>query len=217
MRNVLHGIEVFVVRGHFTAAPPARAVKHLRPRIRRVDAIDVELVVMKAFILRVRSTHPKAIVAFGHRVLYAADIELHALRIGSPQASANAPLRVDLRILADPPVNHRVQRGRFEIFRRRSLVDLNRRRAPAGLPCLRGLGHCRDTCDPRQKDKSQIRLGVATLERRPRPRGIGGAGPDRCGIASSDQNLPRDRWPEGVQWPPPFARSSACRSVPCDL
>ena len=60
-------------------------------------------------------------------------------------------------------------------------------------------------------------LGVATLERRPRRRGIGGAGPDRCGIASSDQNLPRDRWLGVVQWPPPFARSSACRSVPCDL
>jgi hypothetical protein len=59
--------------------------------------------------------------------------------------------------------------------------------------------------------------GVATLERRPRRRGIGGAGPDRCGIASSDQNLPRDRWPGVVQRLPPFARSSACRSVPCDL
>src|ERR1039457_888537 len=60
-------------------------------------------------------------------------------------------------------------------------------------------------------------LGVATLERLPRLWGIGGAGPDRCGIASSGRNLLRDRWLGVALWPPPFARSSACRSVPCDL
>ena len=70
---------------------------------------------------------------------------------------------------------------------------------------------------PRQTCIDEIDLGVATLERRPRRRGIGDAGPDRCGIASSDQNLPRDRWLGVAQSPPPFARSSACRSVPCDL
>jgi len=37
-------------------------------------------------------------------------------------------------------------------------------------------------------------LGVATLERRSKAQGIGGAGPDRCGIASSDQNPLTDRW-----------------------
>jgi len=63
----------------------------------------------------------------------------------------------------------------------------------------------------------EIEMGVATLERRPRRRGISGAGPVRCGIASSDQNLPRDKWPGVARWPPPFARSSACRSVPCGL
>ncbi len=42
-------------------------------------------------------------------------------------------------------------------------------------------------------------------------------GPDRCGIANSDQNLLRDRWPGVGQWLPPFVRSSACRSVPYDL
>ena len=36
-------------------------------------------------------------------------------------------------------------------------------------------------------------MGVAILEPRSR-RGIAGAGPDRCGIASSDQNLLRDIW-----------------------
>src|SRR5229473_536624 len=61
------------------------------------------------------------------------------------------------------------------------------------------------------------RLGVATLERRPRRRGIAGAGPDRCGIANSDQNLLRGRWLEVARWPPPFAQSSACRNVPCGL
>jgi len=63
----------------------------------------------------------------------------------------------------------------------------------------------------------RIHLGVATLERRPIRRDKAVFDPDRCGIASSDQNLPRDRWLGVVQWPPPFARSSACRSVPCDL
>ncbi len=58
-------------------------------------------------------------------------------------------------------------------------------------------------------------MGVATLERRPRRLDIGDAGPDRCGIASSDQNLPRYRRLGVVQEPPPFARSSACRTVPC--
>src|SRR5450759_221222 len=47
--------------------------------------------------------------------------------------------------------------------------------------------------------------------------GVGGAGPDRCGIANSDQNLLRDRWLGVVQWRLPFARSSAFRSVPCNL
>src|ERR1039458_10884435 len=57
-------------------------------------------------------------------------------------------------------------------------------------------------------------LGVATLERRPRLWGIGGAGPDRCGIASSGRNLLRDRWLGVALWPPPFARSSAKRHGP---
>jgi cytochrome c2 len=65
--------------------------------------------------------------------------------------------------------------------------------------------------------RSRTNLGVATLERRPSRWGIGGAGPDRCGIASSDQNLLRDRWRGVARWPPPLARSSACRSAPCDL
>jgi len=59
-------------------------------------------------------------------------------------------------------------------------------------------------------------LGAATLERRSR-QGIGGAGPVRCGIPSSDQNPLTDRWlgvGRGLQ---PFAQSIACRSVPFDL
>ena len=60
-------------------------------------------------------------------------------------------------------------------------------------------------------------MGVATLERRPRQLGIGGADPDRCGIASSHQSRLRGRWLGVGRWPPPSARSSACRNVPCDL
>jgi hypothetical protein len=52
------------------------------------------------------------------------------------------------------------------------------------------------------------------LERRPRLWGIGGAGPDRCGIASSGRNLLRNRWLGVALWPPPFARSSAKRHGP---
>ena len=59
-------------------------------------------------------------------------------------------------------------------------------------------------------------LGVATLERRSR-RGIGVAGPVRCGIPSSDQNPLTDRWPGVGRVLQPFARSTACRIVPCDL
>ena len=59
-------------------------------------------------------------------------------------------------------------------------------------------------------------LGVATLERRSR-RGIGGAGPVRCGIPNSDQNLLTDRWLGLGRVLQPFVRSTACRSVPCDL
>ena len=65
--------------------------------------------------------------------------------------------------------------------------------------------------------ESPNHLGVATLEQRSRRRGISGLGPDRCGIASSDQNLLTSRWLEVGRWPQPFVRSSACRSVPFDL
>ena len=65
--------------------------------------------------------------------------------------------------------------------------------------------------------KTGFETGVATLEQRSRRRGIGGVGPDRCGIASSDQNLLTSRWLEVVRGLQPFARSSACRSVPFDL
>jgi hypothetical protein len=59
-------------------------------------------------------------------------------------------------------------------------------------------------------------LGVATLERRSR-RGRGGAGPVRYGIPSRHRSLLRDRWRGVERSPRPSARSTACRSAPCDL
>ena len=67
-----------------------------------------------------------------------------------------------------------------------------------------------------RKDDLSIDLGVATLERRSR-RGIGGAGLVRCEIPSSDQNPLTDRWLGVGRELRPFAQSTACRIVPCDL
>jgi predicted SnoaL-like aldol condensation-catalyzing enzyme len=45
-----------------------------------------------------------------------------------------------------------------------------------------------------QDEATQNQTGVATLERRSRGRDIGVSDPRRCGIASTDRSLRRDRW-----------------------
>jgi hypothetical protein len=95
MRQIFHGIEVFIVRGNFdSAALTARTIKHLGSGIRDVRAINVERVIVKALVLGIGIADPIAIVAFGNGITDATDMELHALRIGRTKTGTNAPLRI---------------------------------------------------------------------------------------------------------------------------
>jgi hypothetical protein len=109
MGHVLHGIEVLVVGRDFDpAAPTARAVEHQRSRIRYRDVIDPQLVVVETFVLCVGDARPQAVVALGHGIPDTADIKLQGLGVRRPESRAHAPLRVDLGILFDLPVDYRV-------------------------------------------------------------------------------------------------------------
>ena len=131
VRHVFHRVEIGIVRGDFdAAAPTARSVKHERSRIGDTYAIHVELVIVEAFILRVGNAAPPAVGVLGHRVADSADIEQHALRSWRPQTGSHAPLRIDLGILPELPVDHRVQLRGFEVFHRCALIDFDGRRAP---------------------------------------------------------------------------------------
>ena len=100
MRNIFQRVKFFVVRGNFhTAAPTARAVKIQAARIRNRRAVDVELVVMKALVLRRGKSGPHVVIAFGQRIFFPADVELHTLRGRSDEPGAHASLGIDLRIL----------------------------------------------------------------------------------------------------------------------
>jgi len=66
---------------------------------------------VEAFVVGIRHADPKAVLALGHGIPDAADIDLHALGVRRPQTGANAPLRIDLGILDKVPVHNRVQRG----------------------------------------------------------------------------------------------------------
>src|SRR6185437_16824783 len=75
VRHVLHRIEVLIVGGNFnTAAPTAGAIEHDCAGVGNGDSIDVELVIVKAFVLRVGEAGPHAILALGHRILDASDV-----------------------------------------------------------------------------------------------------------------------------------------------
>jgi len=139
---------------------------------------------------------PLALQAKLLRVLQEREFE----RVGGTQT-----MKLDIRLLAatNRDLAAEVRRGGFreDLYHRVNVVALR-------TPPLRD----------RPGDILMLakHLGVATLERRSR-RGRDGAGPDRCGIASNDQNLLRDIWLGVERWPPPFSRSTACQSVPCDL
>src|SRR5437667_3113784 len=155
MRHGLRGVEVQVVGRNFDAAPPAaRAVEHLGTWVRNGDAIDIELVIVKALILSVRDAFPYAVLTLGHGIADAADIEQYALGVWRPEDGAHASLRVDLGIL----FARLVQRGGFEILHWWGFVDLNRRLpAPAPLRCLGRLGDCRDNREDSYKSETQNR------------------------------------------------------------
>src|ERR1051326_178986 len=149
MWHVLYGVEVRIVRGNFdAAAPAARAVEHPGAGVRDVHAIDVQLVVMEAFILCIRNARPVTVRVFAHRVPDTTHIKLHALGVGSPQTRANPPLRIDPGLSVD----NSVQGGGLKIFYRRSLIDLDGRSRPttslsalARNRTLRRLGSCGET------------------------------------------------------------------------
>jgi hypothetical protein len=98
--NVLQRIEILIVGRNLNgAAPAARTVEDLRARVRDGDAVNVELVIMKTFVLSVCDAGPDAVLSFGHRIANAAHIDQHSLSVRRPQLCADAPLRVDLGIL----------------------------------------------------------------------------------------------------------------------
>ena len=54
---------------------------------------------MKALVLRSRIADPRAVIAFGQRIFFAAEVKLHALRGRRDDAGAHAPLGIHLRKL----------------------------------------------------------------------------------------------------------------------
>src|SRR2546421_13082941 len=98
MSDILESVEVLVLRWHLhRAAPTSRAVEKFAVRIRNFRPIDIEGVVMKAFIEWPRITGPGAVLAPGKR---AAVFEAHcdALGLGRNDAELHAAFGVDLRI-----------------------------------------------------------------------------------------------------------------------
>ena len=117
---------------------------------------------MEAFVLSIRDADPGAVLALGHGIPDAADIELYTLSLRRHETAAHPPLRVDFRILSDLPVDYRVQRRGLEIFYRRGFVYFNRRpRPPARLRSrtrlhpLGWLRHRRETGQQRKKNERQ--------------------------------------------------------------
>src|ERR1019366_783895 len=118
MRHVLERIEVLVMDGDFEPASPAAcAVEEQAAGVGNLGAIDIDLVVVEAFVLGRRNAHPGTVRALRHGVSYAAQIEQHTLGLGRDDARADAPFRVDLGVL----FALLVERRGFEIFHRRDL------------------------------------------------------------------------------------------------
>ena len=133
VRHVFHPVEIGIVRGDFdAAAPTTRSVEHERSWIGDTYTIHVELVIVEAFILRVGNAAPPAVGVLGHRVADSPDIEQHALRSRRAQTGSHAPLRIDLGILPELPVDQRVQLRGFEVFHRYALIDFDRAAVPRG-------------------------------------------------------------------------------------
>ena len=113
VRDVLESIKVLIAGGDFdAAAPAARAVEVQAAGIRNLSAIDNDLVVVEAFVLRARVADPRAVIALGQRILYAADVEHDVCGSRSDTRVRNAPFRVDLRIL----FARLIERRRLEIL-----------------------------------------------------------------------------------------------------
>ena len=117
MRHVLDGIKVRVVSWDFdTAAPAAAAVKVQAARVGHSRAINHDLVVVETFVLGRRDSNPGALLAFCEGVLGAAQkLEHNALGLWRNNADADAPFRIDLRVL----FSRLVKRRRLEIFHHR--------------------------------------------------------------------------------------------------
>src|SRR6187397_333826 len=96
VRHVLQGVEIRVLRRNFNGATPtSRAKKIVAVRIGHVGAIDVDSVVVKAFVQGPRVAGPRAVLAFRER---AAVPKTHsdALSFRRNDAEFDAALRVNL-------------------------------------------------------------------------------------------------------------------------
>src|SRR6185369_9659470 len=100
MRNVLQPIEVGVVGRDFdTAFPAYRSVEILRARIVEGAAVDVQMIIMEAFIQRAfRGAGPHAVGAFGQHGAAAStepEADLDVLRLGCLHSETGITLTID--------------------------------------------------------------------------------------------------------------------------
>ena len=111
--DILQGIEIIVGRRHLDAAAPAgRAIVIQAARIGDGRAVDFDLIVVEAFVLRGGVAGPDAVAVVGQVVLDAAEVQFDALCVRGTDLRTHDALGVDHRILAVGLV----ARGGFEIF-----------------------------------------------------------------------------------------------------
>ena len=99
MRHVLDSVEVLVVSGDLDAAAPAVGTeKELTARVRNFCPVNVNGVIVKAFVQGTRVADPGAVFTLSKRAAIS-EAYRDALGSGRYDTESHAAFRVDLRIL----------------------------------------------------------------------------------------------------------------------
>ena len=93
LRHVLHRVEILVGGRNVDAtAPTAGTIIVEAARIGNRSPVDVQLIVVEAFVLRSRLTRPHALGVFHQVVFHAANVQLHAVGLGGRNLCAHHAL-----------------------------------------------------------------------------------------------------------------------------
>ena len=113
LRHILHRVEVLVLSRHVNAtAPTARTIEIQAVRVGHRGAVDVQLIVVEALVLRLRRTRPHAVLVLGHLIDLARNVKSHERSLRSRNLRTNHALGVhcgELLVLL-------IGRSRFEVL-----------------------------------------------------------------------------------------------------